>query len=352
VNTPTGPHSPAGVLSGSPDFSDAIAAIFIASDSRLYQPPIPGGFARATRHVRPGRARYATVIPSHLVTPGPILHKAPALILPPHARRSEVVPTTAVVTTPKLVPQPPRPKALLGSLRRRRPVEAPTGQGHAQPPSRPSRRPSGWLRPRRPVETVTTAAVVTTPKAIPAVTRPRVFAAWLRRRRPTETVTPQRNPPLTPQVVSRARFLRGARIAPGHRVEPSWTDTRPPPAAGRRLTPTSAGSKGARARQLPTFPSEQPQPSRAQARRALAVAAVRPRKPTQYVPAQVILPNPFLAPRVTRGRLIMGAVRGPGRLIQVVPPPPQVPSSGYPEIIFVDGHPALHVAGLWYTMLG
>jgi len=287
VNTPPGPHSPVGTLSVS-DFSVALGAIFIGSDSRLYQPPVPAGFARAPRHARQARGRSALILPSHLVTPGPLLHKAPQIALPPRSRRIETIPTTVVVTTPK---------------------------------------------------------------AIPAVSRPKVVFGWLTRRRPVETVTPQRNPPLTPQVVSRARFLRGARIGGRSRVEPSWPQGAGLSALLRPGARTRAASTGRRGAQ-PQAPVEQSQPSRLQARRAVAVAAVRPRKPTQYVPAQVIVAAPFLAPRVTRGRLIMAAVRGPGRLIQVVPPPPQVPSSGYPEIIFVDGHPALHVAGLWYTMLG
>lgn len=162
---------------------------------------------------------------------------------------------------------------------------------------------------------------------------------------------PQRNPPPAPQVVSTNHVARGLRLFPGRRWEPPWPQRNPPyPVQGQRPQ-TRAAVIGRRSSQ-PQAPIEQGQPTRAQTRRVLAVAAFRPRPLNPVLPSESPPIAPKLAPRVTRGRLIVAAVRGPGRLVQVVPPPSTVPSTGYPELIFVDGHPALHVSGLWYTMLG
>jgi hypothetical protein len=156
---------------------------------------------------------------------------------------------------------------------------------------------------------------------------------------------PQRNPPVP---LMRRRGLLPALLRSGVRQRVPKESAAPPPVL-RPQRPVRAALPRRQGPALPPSAATQGAPTGLQVRRALLGVALRPRPLPQVLPSTPAVPPPY-PPAVTRGRLIMGAVRGPGRLIQVVPPPPQV-TSNYPEIIFVDGHPALHVAGVWYTRL-
>lgn len=87
-----------------------------------------------------------------------------------------------------------------------------------------------------------------------------------------------------------------------------------------------------------------------QARRKLAIAGIR-RRSIEVVPSTPAPVPSKLVPRVTRARLLLAAGRKINLIQVVFPTPPTPPATGYPEIIFVDGHPALHVAGDWYTLI-